>query len=88
MKEVWKYSVETRGNFQHQLPHGSDILKCEMQRGHPFMWVLVEPDESRLVIRKFILVGTGHEIKDTILSHISTFQVQGGEDIFHLFEVS
>ena len=86
-KVVWKYPVEIKGKFEIVMPHDAQILKCENQFDRPFLWALVNPEEKVTVTKRFILLGTGHETEEQIVNHISTFQVQNGAYIFHLFEV-
>ena len=50
------------------------------------MWALVNPEAST-EDRKFRLVGTGRDIKETNLDHIATFQMADGAFVWHLFEV-
>ena len=89
MYTIWKYEIPTETNFEIEMPRVSKVLKCENQRNLPYMWVLVDT-ESTLIKRKFLFVGTGHKLDIGGLGdvrHVSTFQVDGGNYIFHIFEV-
>lgn len=85
-KVVYKYGVETTGEFTVNLPLGAEILTVQIQSEIPFMWALVDPD-AKQEPRRFRLVGTGHPINNGALTYIDTFQLQGGRLIFHLFEI-
>ena len=88
MLQIWKYQIDPGTRFKIEMPKHSKILKVENQLNIPCMWVLVHP-EFALETRRFIFVGTGHPIDFDInqLEFISTFQMQGGTFIFHIFEV-
>ena len=85
MLTIWKYELPEPGAFTLDLPVGAIPLSVQMQRKKPILWALVN-SEMPLKRRGFLLVGTGHEIKELDLNFIGTFQMLGGDLIFHLFE--
>lgn len=85
MKTIWKY-VTCWDAFALMMPRGAKVLSVQVQNGVPCIWALVDPVEP-VEMRRFLLVGTGHEIECTDgLSFIGTFQMRDGELVFHLFE--
>lgn len=88
MLKVYKYPVETKRLFKINMPQGARVLKVENQRGIPCLWALVNPD-AVLFPRYFLLAATGQDIEYDAedLEFISTFQVDGGTFIFHIFEI-
>lgn len=85
-RTIFKYPVSQL--FDIDIPKDAEILVVQAQRGKPEMWVLLDSDASTIK-RKFIMIGTGHPMKDTYNkeSYIGTFQMFGGDLVFHLFEV-
>ena len=89
MKTIWKYSLEVEGSQTIAMPWGAEILTIQMQKGVPYLWVLVFP-ENDVKERKFITYGTGHPIKQTQNLHeqyIGTYQPSSGL-VFHVFELA
>uniref|UniRef100_A0A6H2A2W0 DUF7352 domain-containing protein n=1 Tax=viral metagenome TaxID=1070528 RepID=A0A6H2A2W0_9ZZZZ len=85
MRTIYKYQCLEMDNFTIEMPTGSHILTVQMQRGEPCIWAIVDPDAFPEQ-RHFQLFGTGHPI-DGIGRYIGTFQLMGGNLVFHLFEV-
>jgi hypothetical protein len=88
MLKVFKYPIQINDYFTLELPYAARILKVECQNLQPCLWALVNPDNS-IVKRVFRFAGTGHPIAHDFddLKHVSTFQMDGGHLIFHIFEV-
>lgn len=85
MKTIWKYTVHW-DEFTLEMQRGAQVLSVQVQDGVPRMWAIVDPGAATET-RHFRLVGTGHTINDTEeLRFIGTFQIHGGELVFHLFE--
>jgi hypothetical protein len=84
MKTIWKFPLETESIM---MPAGAEILTCQMQRGCPCLWALVEP-YAPPAPRRFHVIGTGWEIPPETLEgsrYVSTFQQPDGL-VFHVFE--
>jgi hypothetical protein len=86
MITVFKYPVKVSDEFDLALPADAHILTVQVQHGTPCMWALVDT-EKPLETRHFRLAGTGHPIAQDISRYLGTFQVDGGNLIFHLFEM-
>ena len=88
IKNVFKYPVEIRNKFSVMMPDGAEILTVQMQHNKPQMWALVDqskPEKERI----FRISGTGHPMvydMGSMYEYINSFQMRGGDLIFHLFE--
>ncbi len=85
-KTIWKYPAGP-GRWTHLMPAGAEILSVQVQRKDVQMWVLVDarkPNEAR----EFVAYGTGHPMPDDPGKFVGTFQIEGGDLIFHLFDVT
>lgn len=88
MLKVWKYKVVVGGQFVLEMPAGAQILTVQTQRGWPQLWALVDSEEEKKEYRLFRLCSTGLPIEGTRgeLAYIGTFQMGGGDALWHLFE--
>lgn len=94
MRTIHKFPVAS-GLFHIHLPKGAKVLTVQTQgpstgsgdTGEPKMWVLFDTD-NETERRSFVTFPTGGDISsDTHLDYIGTFQLAGGNLIFHLFEI-
>lgn len=87
-KEIWKYSIEITDIQTVMMPKDSDILSCQAQYGDPKIWAIGDPSlekEDRFIE----IIGTGnpaHETANVKRVFIDTFQMHGGDLVFHAFE--
>ncbi len=86
MKRIFKYPLETLDIQQIEIPSESEILCVQMQFGKPCIWALVDTD-STIVKRAFETFGTGSEIGYGNRKYIGTYQLLGGQLIYHVFEL-
>ena len=88
MLRVLKYEIEIGDYFEIVMPDGAKILKADCQYGRPCLWVLGDL-EYLPIKRTFRFAGTGHPIDHPKydLQYISTFKMDHGNLIFHIFEV-
>jgi DNA-directed RNA polymerase subunit RPC12/RpoP len=82
---IYKYPLPMEEDPEICLPAGSQILTVQTQNNAPYVWALIETD-APLTTRRFCLRGTGHTFKGNEGKYIGTFQLGGGELVFHLFE--
>lgn len=85
---VWKYPFAISDDVVFQLPRGARLLSIQPQGLTTCLWALVDPEQPDEP-RRVRIAGTGHELREApdTLAHISTFQLYGGELVFHAFEV-
>lgn len=88
MLKVYKYDVPMADHFILHLPKGARILTVQAQLNWICLWALVDPDLP-LVPRRFRFAGTGHPIEESSrnLHYVSTFQMNNGGLVFHIFEI-
>lgn len=86
MKTIWKFPVFGPLRYTTLMPIGAEILSVQRQGDAVQMWALVDP-KAEGEPRTFQSFGTGHPVPDDILKHLGTVQFDGGELIFHVFEV-
>lgn len=85
MKKVFKYQIEARDSQTITMPKGAEILTVQVQHGEPCIWALVNPDNEPEEV-KLRIHGTGHNVPSSeLLSYIGTFQLHGGNFVFHVF---
>ena len=87
-QRIFKYELSVIDGQNIRLPIGSQILTVQNQNETPCMWALVDPnaDTELITIEMF---GTGHPVLSdmgTSRKYISTFQMHGGNLVFHVFQ--
>lgn len=86
MKQIWKFQVEN----VIEMPKGAEILTVQTQAManrytfDPYIWAKVDP-RNETEIRKFEVIGTGHQFDDTGKEYIGTYF--DGPFVWHLFEI-
>lgn len=72
------------------MPKRAEFLSCHEQTQMPdasfCAWFMVDPDEETEV-RKFAVVGTGHEIKGPGYQYLGTSIVHDGAIVWHFFDM-
>ena len=85
-KKIFKYSLTVNSHHSIAMPVGAVILSVQTQNEIPCIWAEVDP-EALKVHRCFIVYGTGQDLNTEFPEkYIGTFQVLGGELVFHLYE--
>lgn len=88
-RKVYKYPLAVTDLQTIELPLFGQILDIQVQKGNLFLWALVNTSFTETSKRKIMILGTGHDISDeNYLTHISTFQLYGGDLVFHAFEAT
>ena len=86
MKTIYEYPIPIGDNFLIEMPIGAKILTVQTQNDVPQLWASVDTEQF-FETRYFSLFGTGHRISDDFNGvYIGTFQIDGGQFVFHLFE--
>jgi len=85
MKTIWKYTLDFDTTLD--MPCGAKLLAVQVQHCEPQLWALVDPGAEK-ELRTFCVYGTGHELPDDPGRYVGTFQLSGGELVFHVFEKS
>lgn len=88
-KSIYKYQLSVTDTQTIELPVGAEILTVQTQNEMPCLWALVNPNEIKKEIHVFEIFGTGNPVNYEIgvsRRYISTFQLGGGQLVFHVFE--
>lgn len=91
MKTIWKYTMNSEGGFLMKerlinMPKGAQIISVGEQHNNVCFWAVVDPD-AKMHERRFVVVGTGHDMPDLPLKPLGSVLVDGGVWVWHLFEV-
>jgi len=86
MITIYKYPLLMTDQQQLYLPGGSEILCVQVQHEQPCIWVRQETTNSS-VYRTLRTYGTGHQMQSPSEKYIGTYQLSGGQLVFHVFEV-
>ena len=86
MITIYKYRVQLEEIFTVALPAGAEFLSVQVQNGNPEMWFRVDTSRDELP-QLFGICGTGAELPAKLRSapFKGTFQLNGGDYVFHLF---
>lgn len=86
---IYKYQLSIKDYQEILLPKDSEILTIQLQGENACMWVLIDLNEPERFARKIEIFGTGQIINYDMgvdRKYISTFQMHGGQLVFHAFE--
>lgn len=92
LRMIYKYPLKVEYKQTISLPGRAEVLTVQVQNGVPSLWVSVEPDELA-ENHTFLTFGTGHAIDSSEdqdidgMGYVSTYQLEGGKLVFHVFEV-
>jgi len=86
MQVIHKYDIPIQDDFTIKMPYVGKFLDVQVQYGAPRLWVLTS-SESPEIEYKFKIIATGQEFdyENTCLYYIGTFQMVGGDLVYHLF---
>lgn len=84
MKTIYKYPLLISSEQQVELPEGVECLSVQIQRTEACLWALVDP-KAPIKPRTVLIYGTGHPVHADGIKYISTFQMAGGDLVFHVF---
>ena len=85
MTSIWKFPIALDDHIEVQMPVGAKVLSVQVQRATICMWALVET-EAKQERRRFCILPTGGAVYSYVGQFIGTFQLAGGNLVFHLFE--
>ena len=83
-KAIWKFPLSVLGESMIEMPKGAAVLTVQAQRNEPMIWAEVDPNAQNIK-RRFVSYGTGHGYDGDGLSYVGTYQINGGEFVFHVF---
>jgi hypothetical protein len=86
VKAIWKFPLQLTNRQTIAMPPSAEVLCVQPQNGRPCLWALVHDIDVPAYDRTFSMYVTG-EIWGAITGeYVGTFQLNGGELVFHIFE--
>jgi hypothetical protein len=85
ISRVYKYPLTLGDWISVPMPIGAEVLCVQVQHDEPFLWARVLPGNA-MVPRHFRIAGTGHDLGSNVGQHVGSFQMAGGDLVFHVFE--
>lgn len=86
MKTIYKFQLKP-AITEHSLHSGAEILTVQVQRGEPYIWVLMNPAMEKVKV-KFRVYPTGASMEENPGKYIGTFQLEDLGLVFHVYETS
>lgn len=83
--KIWKHVLAVTDEQQVRLPADANILAVATQNGVPCIWALVDP-EKPLTDHRIYTHGTGHDVSPNAGRYVGSYQLHGGQLVFHIFE--
>ena len=87
MRTIFKYQLD-RPFTQLDLPRGARVISVDLQRGHPFAWVMHEREGIMSDERSDVgvtIAATGGDMPPDLGEYVSTFFEHGGLYVWHAF---
>lgn len=85
MKTIWKFELKVTDRQAILLPPNSEPLSVQVQKGAVCLWAMADDKAPATEPLKIRILGTGHPIIGSIGRHLGTFQLSGGDLVFHAF---
>jgi len=86
MSRIWKYELAITDEQTLEMPRGAKVLSVANQGGKLCLWAEVDQSE-RIVVRHFLIVGTGHQITEDFELRKFVGSVLIDPFVWHVFEV-
>lgn len=84
---IWKYPLSSDDIQTIYMPEGARMLSVQLQHGTPQLWALCDECADKKQ-RRVAIYGTGCLIPNEPGRYIDTFQINSGELVFHVFDIS
>jgi hypothetical protein len=86
-EQIWKFQIPVMvpATIGIKMPIGAKILTVQMQNETANIWAICDPLAVK-ERREFSIVATGQPFNFSDHQYIGTFQKDGGQYVFHLFE--
>lgn len=83
MKAVWKFTLHPYAKTH--MPIGAKLLSVHAQGNDICLWAEVDTD-AKVEAREFVIIGTGHEIREHAGEYVGTAHLAAGQLVLHVFE--
>ena len=88
---IYKYELKTTGLNQIKIPAGANVFSVGLDPADRLcIWALVNPEETKKDVRKFMVAGIGWDLQDEISKHLSAIflgTVRQQPYMWHIWEV-
>ncbi len=85
---IYRYPLEVTDRQTIHLPYNSKILTAQLQHDSLQLWAMVDELENLSMPTTIAIYGTGNPMPDRPGEYISTFQMHGGNLVFHVFNLT
>lgn len=85
-KTIWKFTLTPNTIQPIEMPIGAEIISLQTQHEAACFWAIVDPHSPKEK-RHFEVYATGDVIPEAKRVFIGTFQLSGGNLVFHVFEL-
>lgn len=85
MQAIYKFDLPFTEHIQLQMPEGAIIFNVATQYEAPRIWAICDT-EAALVVRRLEMRATGQPFDGSEAMYLGTFQMLGGDLVYHLFE--
>jgi hypothetical protein len=86
VERIWKFPVRVTDLQTIGMPLGAKILSIDVQKEIVCIWALCD-EKAEIAKRTIRIYGTGHAIYSDPGTFIGTFQMNGGNLVFHAFDI-
>lgn len=88
--KIFKYELKITDRCVINMPENAIILNLQVINEKPYIYAAIN-ESNAMVERTFMTFGTGHilpldSMLDDGFDYIGTYQLQGGDLVFHVFE--
>lgn len=83
---IWKSKLQISDRQIIEVPSGATMLTSQIQKDELVLWYQCI-ESSAKVTRTIAIYGTGNPMPSNPGKYISTFQIQNGDLVFHVYEL-
>jgi len=84
--KIYKYGIAIKDTFTISMPKGAQILSVQPKQREHYMWAMVDPKETEMESRRFIIIGTGWDVDISDMEITFIASLVQGDFVWHLFE--
>ena len=85
-RRIWKFPIPAADGFSIFMPAGAHLLTVQTQGDAAYVWAVVDPAALMEEVA-FVLVGTGHALREPLGEYVGTVQLFDGRFVGHLWRV-
>lgn len=86
MITIWKQTLDICDQQFIEVPEGAELLTVQVQHGQPQLWFKCD-NKTPKIYQHIRIYGTGNPISNSSNDekYLATFQIEGGQLVFHVF---